>query len=374
MRILVGMPEQGARGGPAACEPPFIEELRRSGHEVEEEVYVYARVNVALPYRAQRVLKTARVFRERLRQSDFDLIHINTSFDAKALLRDASIVPRLHFSRAKTFLKFHGSDAGLLETKNPALAALRRRVLSHADGVGVLSSEERANFLRAGIPEKKVFLVKNVVETNVQEPDSEFLRHWSLPDDRPLLLFIGRFIPAKGLLDVILACGLVRDTGKKFLLLCVGDGPARAEAEAMVAKHHLQSWVRFFGYIPEEETRKFYANSTMLLFPTYHIEGFPMVIFNAAANGLPIITTRVRAAADYLREPDNCYWVEPENPVMLADQIVQLMNDPELRSAMALKNRALAQRFSADIVAPEYVSIYRQLIAPKEDAHSTRHT
>ncbi len=104
----------------------------------------------------------------------------------------------------------------------------------------------------------------------------------------------------------------------------------------------------------------------MLLFPTYHIEGFPMVIFNAAANGLPIITTRIRAAADYLREPENCYWVEPKNPEMLAEKIVRLINDTELRSAMALENRALAQQFSADIVTREYVAIYRQLIAPKE--------
>ena len=367
MRILVGIPEQGSQGGPGACEPPFIDELRRSGHEVEEEIYVYAGVNVGFRSRVQRVLKTARVFPDRLRRSDFDLVHINTSFDVRALLRDAVIVPRLHFKRTKIFLKFHGSDAGLLETKNPVLAALRRRVLSHADGIGVLSSEERANFLRAGIPEKKVFLVKNVVEANLHEPDAEFLRHWSLPDDRPLLLFIARFIPAKGLLDVILACGLLRDAGEKFLLLCVGDGPQRAEAEALVAARQLQSWVRFFGYIPERETREFYAHSTMLLFPTYHIEGFPMVIFNAAANGLPIITTRMRAAADYLREPDNCYWVEPRNSEMLSEKIVQLINDTDLRSSMALKNRALAQRFRADIVAPEYVSIYRQLIAPKED-------
>jgi glycosyltransferase involved in cell wall biosynthesis len=367
VRILVGMPEQGSQGGPGACEPPFIDELRRSGHEVEAEIYVYAGVNVGFHSRAQRVLKTARVFRDRLRRSDFDLIHINTSFDVKALLRDAVIVPRLHFKRTKLFLKFHGSDAALLETKNPLLAALRRRVLFNADGIGVLSSEERANFLRAGLPEKKVFLVKNVVEGNTREPDSEFVRHWSLPDDRPLLLFIARFIPAKGLLDVILACGLLRDAGREFLLLCVGDGPQRAEAEALVAAHNLQSRVRFFGYIPERETQKFYANSTVLLFPTYHIEGFPMVIFNAAASGLPIITTQIRAAADYLREPDNCYWVEPRNPEMLAAKIVQLISDPELRSAMALKNRALAQRFSAGIVAPEYMSIYGQVIASKQD-------
>lgn len=358
------MPEQGAQGGPAACEPPFIEELRQLGHDVEEAVYVYANVNLGFHARAQRVLSTARVLREQLRKAGFDLIHINTAFDARALMRDAVIVPRLRSKRTKIFLKFHGSDAGLLKTKNPLLAVLRRRVLTNADGIGVLSSEERENFLQAGVPAEKVFLVKNVVEKSVQEPDPEFLRRWGLPDDRPLLLFIGRFIPAKGLLDVILASRLLRDAGKNFLLLCVGEGPTRAEAEALVAKLDLKSSVRFFGYLPEQQTQTFYAHSTMLLFPTYHIEGFPMVIFNAAANGLPIVTTQIRAAADYLHQPDNCLWVDPRNPEMLAEEIGRLIQDSDLRSAMAEKNRVLAQRFSADIVTAEYLSIYRQLIAP----------
>src|SRR5437899_11627956 len=97
MRILVGMPEQGAQGGPAACEPPFIDELRRAGHEVEEVVYAYARVNEGLPERVQRVLGTGGALRDRLRRSDVDLVHINTTFDVKALLRDASIITRIQF-------------------------------------------------------------------------------------------------------------------------------------------------------------------------------------------------------------------------------------------------------------------------------------
>lgn len=362
MRILVGMPEQGAQGGPAACEPPFIDELRRAGHEVEEVVYAYARVNVGLPARVERVLRTGRSLREGLRRSDFDLVHINTAFDVKALLRDASIVPRLHFKRTRIFLKFHGSEARLLETKNPGLSALRRRVLSHADGIGVLSSEERANFLRAGIPENKVFLVKNVVEENVPQPQAEFLRHWSLPNDLPLLLFIGRFVPTKGLLDVIVACGLLRDAGKKFLLLCVGDGPAQQDAERAVARLKLQDQVRFFGYIPEEQTAGFYANSTALVFPTYHEEGFPMVIFNAAAAGLPILTTRIRAASDYLKEPDNCLWVEPRRPDLLAARLLEVLENSTQRAVMSANNTRLAAGFSPAAVAQDYINVYESLL------------
>jgi glycosyltransferase involved in cell wall biosynthesis len=362
VRILVGMPERGSRGGPAACEPPFIAELRRLGHEVEEDVYAYSESESALPKRISRVMRTGRRFQERVTTGNFDLVHINTSFDTRALLRDAAIVPRLQAGNTKTFLKFHGSDADLFKTKNPALALARRRLLSHADGIGVLSSEERENFLRAGIPGQKIYVVKNVVETNPQTPSREFRKQMNLPEDVPLLLFIGRFIPAKGLLAVIRACGLLRDRGQQFLLLAIGDGPARGAAEREVAQLNLSAQVRFLGYIPEEETAGYYANSNVLLFPTYHYEGFPMVIFNAAAAGLPIITTRLRAAADYLKEPDNCLWVEPRSPELLAGKIEDLLGNADLQAAMSEKNKTLAAEFSAAAVTRAYVKAYEQTV------------
>jgi glycosyltransferase involved in cell wall biosynthesis len=362
MRILAGMPETGSRGGPAACEPPFIEELRHLGHQVEEEIYAYSETESGLSHRVTRVLRTARRFQQLVHKGRFDLVHINTSFDTKALLRDAVIISRLHSGGAQIFLKFHGSDADLLKTSNPALVLARRRLLSRAAGIGVLSSEEQANFLRVGVAQQKVFMIKNVVESNPQRPGPEFRKQMSLPEDVPLLLFIGRFIPAKGLLDVVRACGLLRDRGQQFLLLAIGDGPARATAENEVARLDLRNHVRFLGYIPEEETARFYANCNLLLFPTYHYEGFPMVIFNAAAAGLPIITTRIRAAADYLKEPDNCLWVEPKSPDLLAEKIGKVLENPDLRDLMGDSNRQLAARFSAESVTTEYVKAYEEIV------------
>lgn len=362
MRILVGMPERGSRGGPAACEPPFIEELRRRGHQVEEEIYAYSESQSGVPHRIARVLRTGRRFQQRVDNGNFDLVHVNTSFDTKALLRDAVIVPRLHSPRTRIFLKFHGGDGRLLNTRNPALVVARQRLLAHADGIGLLSSEERQNFLSAGISDEKLFVIKNVVEQNFQLPDPAFRKKLNLPENVPLLLFIGRFIPAKGLLDVVRACALLRDRGQRFHLLCIGDGPARTDAENEVARLSLRDHVRFFGYIPEEQTAGFYVNSDVLLFPTYHYEGFPMVIFNAAAAGLPIITTRIRAAVDYLKEPDNCLWVAPRSPELLAEQIHTILDDAELRAAMSENNKKLAAQFSAAAVTEDYIRAYEQLL------------
>jgi glycosyltransferase involved in cell wall biosynthesis len=415
----MGMPDRDSLGGPAACEPPFAEGLRALGASVTEETYVYGERlgRTTLRQRVVRVLRTARSLRRRLRREQFDIVHLNTSFDRMALLRDAATVRLLRPTRAKIFLKFHGSDAALFETRNPALRALVRFVLAGADGIGLLSSEERENFTRAGIDGRKLFVVKNVVagadavsppdaatraqddEDKVSQPraatgaqsDADMV---SPPDavsqtdvsavsppgadalsqtaaasgaracageETPLLLFVARFIPAKGLADVLAACAILRDEGRAFELHCLGDGEARAAWEAEAARLGLQPRVRFHGYVPEAETAKFYARSTMLVFPTYHYEGFPMVIFKSIAAGLPVITTRIRAAADYLSEPDNCLWTEPRNPRMLADKIAHLLDRPDARALMRRRNLELARQFTAPSVAPEYLEIYNRL-------------
>jgi glycosyltransferase involved in cell wall biosynthesis len=387
----MGMPDRESLGGPAACEPPFVAELRRLGAEVAEETYVYGERlgGTTLKQRVARVVATARHLRGRLRREPFDVVHLNTSFDRMALMRDAATIQLLRpATRAKIFLKFHGSDAALFETKNTALRALVRFVLARADGIGLLSSEERENFTRAGVERSKLFVVKNVVATaeGVESPSVEanpsasahndaslndaaaasstnLRARLSVDEETPLLLFIARFIPAKGLTDVLRACATLRDEGRAFQLLCLGDGEARAAAEAEAARLKLDGRVRFFGYVPEAETPEFYAGSTMLVFPTYHYEGFPMVIFKSIAAGLPVITTHIRAAADYLREPDNCLWVEPRNPRMLAAQIARLLDRPDTRAAMRRHNFALAEAFTAASVAPEYLEIYNRLAA-----------
>jgi glycosyltransferase involved in cell wall biosynthesis len=365
LRVLVGMPDSESTGGPVACEPPFVAELRRAGLSVHEETYVHAdkgaRAN--LWTRIKRVLRTASRFRRRLKRESFDLVHLNTSFDRMALLRDVVTLLYLRRSpRAKIFLKFHGSDAALLNTSNPLLRFLGRWLLARADGIGALSSEEKENFLRAGVDARRVFLIKNVVREILDQRSEGFAEKLKIDAGTPVLLFIARFIHAKGLVDVVRACGIVRERGIDFMLLCVGDGEARAEAESLAARENLQSCVRFCGYVAEEMASEFYVNATMLVFPTYHYEGFPMVIFNSVAAGIPIITTRIRAAADYLREPDNCLWVAPKNPELLAEKIVQLLTHPEERETMRRNNEKLAQQFTAEVVTREYIDIYEQLV------------
>ncbi len=94
-----------------------------------------------------------------------------------------------------------------------------------------------------------------------------------------MALYIGRFIPSKRVIDIIRALAIVKRSGYKIKLLCVGDGPENNKIRQEVAKLDLTESIIFTGFIKEEETKIYYANADMLVFPSL-TEGFAMAIFN----------------------------------------------------------------------------------------------
>ena len=112
------MPAPDSWGGPAACEPPFVEALRDLGHDVATELYVYGDKDRPTPLlsRVSRVLRTAFRFRKRLNKGDFDLLHLNTAFDTRTILRDSASLFLMRPGRTKVFLKLHGSEAERFDT------------------------------------------------------------------------------------------------------------------------------------------------------------------------------------------------------------------------------------------------------------------
>lgn len=361
------MPDKNSLGGPIYCEPPFVVALRVAGVEVDEEVYVYGDAGTATSFlsRVSRVLGAARRLRARTREKQYDVVHLNTSFDEKCVLRDLATMYYLRRSGVPVYLKMHGSIAAFLKTKNVFWRALQRRVFKMAANIGVLSSEERELFLAACCPADKLSDAKYVVVAEDFKHDPEFRTRHGIGETTPILLFSARFIPAKGLLDLIAACGELKQQGRDFVLFCLGDGPIRAEAEQLVHQLDLADQVRFTGYIAEAETAAFHANSSIFVFPTYHDEGFPLVLLKSIAARMPMITTRIRAAADYLNEPANCLWVNPRDPHDLAEKIGRLLDHEKLQTTMSTNNNALAEQFSSANIAQEYLKLYK-MIAQKE--------
>lgn len=353
MRIAFGLTDSRLSGGVKAAEKPFIEQFGRTP-DVSTIVFTFGRrmeddTSIA---RVFSLCKDLIEFALMLRRRNLDIVHLNSAFNHRALLRDLGYVVLARFYHTRLFIKYHGSDSDCLSGNNFLWVLLGRICVSGAVGVGVLSSEEKRAFERAGHPPTKIWQVKNVVN------GSPFDRSARAKQTIAKLLFISRFVPTKGLLDSIEAMHQIASIRPDVTLVCVGDGPDRSRAEKLVSQLALESRVRFTGQIPEAEALEYYESSSILVFPTFHEEGFSMTLFQSVAAGLPVVTTRIRAAADFLKEPANCLWVQPHDPKELAEKVVYLLDRPEMMKEMSTNNRKLAKQFASAAVVQEYLNIY----------------
>lgn len=362
MKILFGMPSKDSWGGVIATETPFVEAVRSLGVDVHEEVYVYGDKEKPTPFleRIRRVLETAFRFRRILKTGDFDLIHLNTSFDLKTILRDSISIFIMKPGKAKVFLKMHGTAPAEFIKTNFFIRFLINYLKNRVDGFGIHTFEERDDFLRLGFEEEKFYFVKNAVTIH-QDLPAAFTRRHKSKDEHFELLFASRFIPTKGTLETIRACKILKDKGIDFFLHCIGDGEIKSEVDAEVAKLGLQDRVKLPGYIPLDELLEYFFKTDIFIFPTRHIEGFPMVLFNAVAVGMPIVATRVRSAAVYLKDKENCLFCT-QNPEDIADKIIELINDKPLRSKMSDNNIAFGKGLFPENIAREFLEVYKKII------------
>lgn len=337
-----------------------LEGLKKLGYNVSTTLYGGVE-GQNIVSRLYIIFKNAFSIIKKARKDKIDLVYLNSSFDIYGLIRDFITLMIIRFIRSKIVLKIHGSDANLLMSSNMVYRFMMKKVADWADGFGALSSEEYRNFVNAGFSKDKVFVVKNIINPDVYLKNSEF-RLKFCPVDIPIILFVARLIPAKGLLDTLLATNTLKENGYVFKLIVIGDGPEKLKAERIVEEYNLSSFVYFTGFLPEEQLKPFYANGDLMVLPTYHQEGFPMTIFQSVAAGVPIITTKIRAAADYLTEPDNCLWVESKNPAMLAEKIAYILDNSAVSRKMSENNKVISKLFTKDVVCKELDTIFNKIL------------
>ncbi len=177
------------------------------------------------------------------------------------------------------------------------------------------------------------------------------------------LLFVGRMRHYKGV-DVLLRAlpALPQDVR----LLLVGDGPKRAEWEAMSASLNLHERVAFLGDVPEGSLPSLYRDADVFVLPaTTRAESFGTVLVEAMASGLPCITTEVGSGTSYVVEHNvTGFVVPPRSPETLADVLNRLVADPALCARMGAAGRERAVRlFRFEDMLARVEAVYREALA-----------
>lgn len=176
--------------------------------------------------------------------------------------------------------------------------------------------------------------------------------------EETVLLFIGDFY-RKGLLTVLEAMGR---SATRPRLLVVGRGEAAAFAERARALG-LEERVVFVGFQPD--VVPYYAAADAFVFPTRY-EPFGMVVTEAMAAGLPVVTSRQAGASEVITPGVDGLVIEDAlDARALASAIDQLVADPEARRRMGEAARRKAETVDWDYVARETIKVYEALLAER---------
>lgn len=169
-------------------------------------------------------------------------------------------------------------------------------------------------------------------------------------DSRPLLLAVGRLVEKKGFHVLIEACGLLRDRGVQFRCAIAGDGPERRRLRDRIRTAHLDRHVELLGPVPQDRlTAELYSQASALVQPCVVGEdgdqdGIPMVILEAMAVGLPVITTPISGIGEAVEDGETGLLVNPGDASSLADAMERILSDPWLAGRLAATSRRRIER------------------------------
>jgi glycosyltransferase involved in cell wall biosynthesis len=297
------------------------------------------------------------LYRER---EQYDVIHVHIM---KTLAFVAGVMGR--WLGKKVVLKVSGYDEldhGMLSDGNRRHPYFRLLNWGCRRAEVVVATSRRAERrLRArGYADRQVLYLPNGVDVDRFRPaaDKQSQRHRLSLTASHVAVFVGRFVPEKGLYDLLEAWTLVRQEFTDALLCLVGDGKQRPGLEALVrADRYLRGTVYFAGESREVEK---YLSAADCYVCSSHSEGLSNTMIEAMAAGLPIVSTAISGAEDVVREGENGYLVPVCDPEKLADAIKKIFADPVRAEQMEEQSRATAVEFFAlSKVIDRYERIYR---------------
>jgi glycosyltransferase involved in cell wall biosynthesis len=230
------------------------------------------------------------------------------------------------------------------------LNTLARWMFKKATLVRCLTQSDAQIILRYGCPYKKIRVVPNAVDTNLFRPQNG--------REENLIVWVGRFVPEKGLEYLIRAAKIITDNRKDVKFLLVGDGPLKTKIIKLASDLDINKFIHFTGVLRREEVAKILGKATIFALPSLR-EGMPFAVLEAMSCGIPVVGSDVIGVRDLIINGENGLLVPAKDPEALAKGILSLLSDTNLRINMGERARRLIiAKYSWDHVISKIERVY----------------
>lgn len=324
-------------------------------HEVEMEDYPLFKHP---PYS----LALAVALHDAVRKHELDLVHVHyaiphatSAWIACEMLkgeRDLKIVTTLH-----------GTDITLVGL-HPSFQAITQFSILRSHGLTAVSDFLKRETVRDfSVPESRIEVVPNFVDTRIYRPGLEPCHRATLaPDGEKIVMHISNFRPVKRVEDVVEIFARVLGEIPSRLVL-VGDGPDLPRARVKVEELGIRDRVVFLGeYTPVQELL---SCSDLFLLPSGS-ESFGLAALEAMACGSPVVASRVGGLPEVIMDGETGYLCEAGDIDEMAAASIKILSDDKHRKELSDAGRAFAvKHFSSECIVPRYEEYYRRILGSR---------
>ena len=179
------------------------------------------------------------------------------------------------------------------------------------------------------------------------------------PEPIYTILAVGRLRWEKGFEHLIRAFGMfLKETGADAQLVIIGGGPLAETLQSQASDAGLASKIRFLGELDFKETKRWFLRAHCFAISSLS-EGAPLVVIEAMANELPVVSTRVGQVPETIEDGGSGIIVTPGSPTELSEGLVRLYRDAPLRERMA---RAGYERVRDHFSFDDHVRALRRIL------------
>ncbi|SHH38625.1 glycosyltransferase [Winogradskyella jejuensis] len=279
---------------------------------------------------------------------NYDVVHIHYGDNAVHL---DSLINNFKKSIVVTF---HGYDAHKFEKSFYNLLSQRKDITITVNTNFTKSKVEKLGFDTFQINILPVGLDTNIF--NPEKKDSKF--------DNINILFVGRLIELKGPILAIKIVEKILEARDNVILNIIGDGPMFSECESYIEINNLTDRIHLLGSKSQSDIKYHMKNSDIFLFPGIvdgqgNSEAQGLVIQEAQAMQLPVVTSNVGGISDGLIDKKTGFIVEESNVDTFVSKIVWLMDNPSIRKEMGEAGRQFVVRnYDSSILGEKLLDIY----------------
>jgi len=183
-------------------------------------------------------------------------------------------------------------------------------------------------------------------------------------DGKTNILFVGRLDKRKGIEYLLKAYQILGELLPNIRLIIVGDGPEKQKAKDYVRKEKLKNVV-FIGAVSRQDLPSYYATADIFCSPATHGESFGVVLLEAMASGLPVVAFDNPGYRSLLGKHSQGFLVFNKSISALAQVLLILTINGELRCQLGNQNRAFVKQFSWEKVGKKILRFYQKLLSQK---------